>query len=95
MKRTTEGRWAHISCALFVPEVFFRDPDSRDGIDCSRISAHRLAKDCYNGCALECSQPKCALGIHVSCGLCIEYQEGKGAPSSPASAESIPSYGRR
>jgi NuA3 HAT complex component NTO1 len=79
--------------------VFFRDPDSRDGIDCSRISAHRLAKDCYNGCALECSQPKCALGIHVSCGLgaglCIEYQEGKGAPSSPASAESIPSYGRR
>ncbi|CAL4965688.1 unnamed protein product [Urochloa decumbens] len=87
MKRTTEGQWAHISCALFVPEVFFRDPDGRDGVDCSRVPAHRFAKDCYicessNGCALECSQPKCSLGFHVSCGLdaglCIEYKEGKG-----------------
>jgi NuA3 HAT complex component NTO1 len=86
MKRTTEGKWAHISCALLVPEVFFRDPDGRDGIDCSRVPAHRFAKDCYicegnKGCALECSQPKCGLGFHVSCGLgaglCIEYQEGK------------------
>jgi NuA3 HAT complex component NTO1 len=87
MKRTTEGQWAHISCALLVPEVFFRDPDGRDGVDCSRVPAHRFAKDCYicesnNGCALECSQPKCSLGFHVTCGLdaglCIEYREGKG-----------------
>ncbi|CAO2185955.1 unnamed protein product [Urochloa humidicola] len=87
MKRTTEGQWAHISCALLVPEVFFRDPDGRVGVDCSRVPAHRFAKDCYicesnNGCALECSQPKCHLGFHVSCGLdaglCIEYKEGKG-----------------
>ncbi|KAJ1282255.1 hypothetical protein BS78_03G037900 [Paspalum vaginatum] len=87
MKRTTEGQLAHISCALLVPEVFFRDPDGRDGIDCSRVPAHRFAKECYickssNGCALECSQPKCALGFHVSCGLdgglCIEYREEKG-----------------
>ncbi|CAO2209627.1 unnamed protein product [Urochloa humidicola] len=87
MKRTTEGQWAHISCALLVPEVFFQDPDGRDGVDCSRVPAHRFAKDCYicesnNGCALECSQPKCSLGFHVSCGLnaglCIEYKEGKG-----------------
>lgn len=87
MKHTTEGQLAHISCALLVPEVFFRDPDGRDGIDCSRVPAHRFAKKCYickssNGCALECSQPKCALGFHVSCGLdgglCIEYREGKG-----------------
>uniref|UniRef100_A0A0A8Y1N2 PHD-type domain-containing protein n=1 Tax=Arundo donax TaxID=35708 RepID=A0A0A8Y1N2_ARUDO len=87
MKRTTDGRLAHISCALLVPEVFFRDPDGRDGIDCSRVPAHRFTKECYicdssSGCALECSQPKCNLGFHVSCGLdgglCIEYREGKG-----------------
>ncbi|XP_062208357.1 uncharacterized protein LOC133909824 [Phragmites australis] len=87
MKRTTDGLWAHIACALLVPEVFFRDPDGRDGIDCSRVPAHRFSKECYicensNGCALECSQPKCGLGFHVSCGLdgglCIEYREGKG-----------------
>lgn len=87
MKRTTDGRWAHISCALLVPEVFFRDPDGRDGIDCSRVPGHRFTKECYicessRGCALECSQPKCGLGFHVSCGLkgglCIEYREAKG-----------------
>jgi NuA3 HAT complex component NTO1 len=87
MKRTTEGQWAHITCALLVPEVFFRDPDGRDGVDCSRVPAYRFAKECYicegsNGCALECSQPKCSRGFHVSCGLdgglCIEYREGKG-----------------
>ncbi|TVU21481.1 hypothetical protein EJB05_31117, partial [Eragrostis curvula] len=87
MKRTTEGQWAHIACALLVPEVFFRDPDGRDGIDCSRVPAHRFTKECYicessSGCALECSQPKCNRGFHVSCGLdgglCIEYREEKG-----------------
>jgi NuA3 HAT complex component NTO1 len=86
MKRTTEGQWAHIACALLVPEVFFRDPDGRDGVDCSRVPAHRFTKECYicessNGCALECSQLKCTRGFHVSCGLdgglCIEYREGK------------------
>uniref|UniRef100_A0A0E0JEZ0 PHD-type domain-containing protein n=1 Tax=Oryza punctata TaxID=4537 RepID=A0A0E0JEZ0_ORYPU len=86
MKRTTDARWAHIACALLVPEVFFRDPDGRDGVDCSRVPAHRFATECYvcessSGCALECSQPRCGLGFHVSCGLdaglCIEYQEAK------------------
>ncbi|BAH90940.1 uncharacterized protein [Oryza sativa Japonica Group] len=86
MKRTTDARWAHIACALLVPEVFFRDPDGRDGVDCSRVPAHRFATACYvcesgGGCALECSQPRCGLGFHVSCGLdaglCIEYQEAK------------------
>jgi len=87
MKRTTDGAWAHISCALLVPEVFFQDPDGRDAIDCSLVPARRFSKQCYicessRGCALECSQPKCDLGFHVSCGLngglCIEYREEKG-----------------
>ncbi|KAG8045902.1 hypothetical protein GUJ93_ZPchr0008g12738 [Zizania palustris] len=86
MKRTTDGQWAHITCALLVPEVYFLHPDGRDGVDCSRVPAHRFTKECYicdssRGCALECSQPKCGLGFHVSCGLdgglCIEYQEAK------------------
>uniref|UniRef100_A0ACD5VUG1 Uncharacterized protein n=1 Tax=Avena sativa TaxID=4498 RepID=A0ACD5VUG1_AVESA len=87
MKRTTDGAWAHISCALLVPEVFFQDPDGRDAIDCSLVPGRRFTKPCYicessRGCALECSQPKCDLGFHVSCGLngglCIEYREEKG-----------------
>ncbi|CAM0880076.1 unnamed protein product [Alopecurus aequalis] len=87
MKRTTEGAWAHIECALLVPEVFFQDPDGRDAVDCSLVPSRRFTKHCYlcesnRGCALECSQPKCDLGFHVSCGLngglTIEYREEKG-----------------
>ncbi|XP_043699247.1 protein Jade-1 [Telopea speciosissima] len=88
MKPTTDGRWAHIICALLVPEVFFKDPEGRDGIDCSRVPRRRWKGICYlchsaSGCVIECSEPKCPLAFHVSCGLkedlCIEYREGKSA----------------
>ncbi|KAJ4977457.1 hypothetical protein NE237_002563 [Protea cynaroides] len=86
VKPTTDGRWAHVMCALLVPEVFFKDPEGRDGIDCSRVPRRRWEGICYlcnsaSGCVIECSEPKCPLGFHVSCGLkedlCIEYRIGR------------------
>ncbi|XP_052178688.1 uncharacterized protein LOC127792277 [Diospyros lotus] len=86
MKPTTDGRWAHIVCALFVPEVFFSDPEGREDIDCSKVPVRRFEQSCYlcktaNGCAIDCSEPKCPLAFHVSCGLkeglCVEYRESR------------------
>ncbi|KAA8526729.1 hypothetical protein F0562_009042 [Nyssa sinensis] len=86
MKPTTDGRWAHLVCALFVPEVFFTDPEGREGIDCSKIPPRRWEQSCYVcnsacGCSIDCSEPKCPLFFHVTCGLkeelCIEYREGR------------------
>ncbi|XP_004513789.1 uncharacterized protein [Cicer arietinum] len=86
MKRTIDGTWAHIVCALLVPEVFFVDPEGREGIDCSKVPKKRWLEKCYvceccDGCALVCSEPKCGLGFHITCGikedLCIEYKEAK------------------
>ncbi|KAL5720376.1 hypothetical protein ACHQM5_013049 [Ranunculus cassubicifolius] len=86
MKPTIDGKWAHILCALLVPEVFFKDSEGREGIDCSQVPKKRWEKICYvcgfvNGCAIECSEPKCSLAFHVTCGLnedlCIEYKEGR------------------
>ncbi|KAK9150780.1 hypothetical protein Syun_009089 [Stephania yunnanensis] len=87
MKPTTDDdRWAHIACALLVPEVFFRDPEGRGGIDCSRVPQKRWEETCYicdssKGCAIQCSEPKCSLAFHVGCGLneelCIEYKEAR------------------
>ncbi|KAM0877218.1 hypothetical protein ACQ4PT_035640 [Festuca glaucescens] len=59
------------SPALLVPEVFFPYLDGRDAINCSLVPGRRFTKHCYicessGGCALECSQPKCDLGFHVS-----------------------------
>ncbi|GMJ13824.1 hypothetical protein like AT3G14740 [Hibiscus trionum] len=87
MKPTTvDGKWAHLVCALLVPEVFFEDPEGRERIDCSRVPEKRWKGKCYvcrtrKGCVIECSEPKCGLEFHVTCGLsedlCIEYKEGK------------------
>ncbi|KAK6934107.1 hypothetical protein RJ641_034262 [Dillenia turbinata] len=86
LKPTTDGRWAHVVCALYVPEVFFKDPESREGIDCSMIPQKRWDGICYlcksaSGCVLNCSEPKCPLAFHVTCGmeedLHIEYKTGR------------------
>ncbi|KAK8798836.1 hypothetical protein WA158_007920 [Blastocystis sp. Blastoise] len=74
MKRTTDGRWAHISCALWIPEVFFLDPDSRDMIDIFKIAERRWNYKCIycnkvEGCCIECSEPKCTAKFHVTCGI--------------------------
>lgn len=86
MKPTNDGRWAHVVCAVFVPEVFFEDPEGREGIDCSMVPKRRWEGKCYacssrKGCVIECSESKCRLAFHVTCALkadlCIEYREGK------------------
>ncbi|KAL6283363.1 hypothetical protein ACE6H2_014292 [Prunus campanulata] len=86
MKATRDGRWAHIVCALYVPEVFFKDPEGREGIDCSKVPKRRWKERCYvckssRGCAIQCSELKCPLAFHVTCGLnedlCLEYREGR------------------
>lgn len=86
MKHTRDGRWAHIVCALYVPEVFFKDPEGREGIDCSKVPKRRWKERCYvckssRGCAIQCSELKCPLAFHVTCGLnedlCLEYREGR------------------
>ncbi|KAH9293727.1 hypothetical protein KI387_041069 [Taxus chinensis] len=86
MKRTTQNSWAHISCALLVPEVFFKCPEGREGIDCSMVPASRWEVICIfcnmaSGACIECSEPRCPSTFHVSCGLArnlhIEYKESK------------------
>ncbi|CAA7402963.1 unnamed protein product [Spirodela intermedia] len=86
-KRTTDGRWAHILCALLVPEAFFHDGEGREGLDLSRVPARRWEGACYacgssEGCVVDCSEARCGLAFHASCAvdadLCIEYREGRG-----------------
>ncbi|KAF6175073.1 hypothetical protein GIB67_038986 [Kingdonia uniflora] len=86
LKPTTDERWSHIVCALLVPEVFFKNPEGREEIDCSQVPHKRWEEVCYicdssSGCAIDCSEPKCGLTFHITCGLneelCIEYKEGR------------------
>ncbi|CAN4104290.1 unnamed protein product [Withania somnifera] len=86
MKATINGKWAHVVCSLFVPEVYFVDSEGREGIDYSKVPKRRWETKCYicktkNGCVIDCSEPKCRLSFHVTCGLkdelCIEYTQGR------------------
>ncbi|GMH25603.1 hypothetical protein Nepgr_027446 [Nepenthes gracilis] len=86
LKQTNDGRWAHVVCAVLVPEVFFEDPEGREGINCCKVPKRRWKEVCFvcgsrNGCAIDCSEPNCPLAFHVTCGLkeglCIDYSEGK------------------
>ncbi|KAL8505676.1 hypothetical protein ACS0TY_016780 [Phlomoides rotata] len=86
LKPTTDGRWAHLVCAIYVPEVFFEDPEGRQGINCSKVLKRRWGRKCYicrskKGCVLDCSEPKCPLAFHVTCALkeelCVEYRQRK------------------
>ena len=86
-KPTTDGRWAHVLCALLVPEAFFNDPDGREGLDLSRVLERRwMGKCCVceassEGCVIDCSEDRCGLAFHASCAvgaeLCVEYREGR------------------
>ena len=89
LKRTTCGRWCHLSCALWVPEVFFRVSAGCDAIDVSRVSGGRLGRRCEccgtgsgSGACSECSEGGCGVWYHITCGMrsgvLLEYRQGKG-----------------
>ncbi|GFP78695.1 bromodomain and phd finger-containing protein 3 [Phtheirospermum japonicum] len=69
-------------------------PLGREGIDCGKVPRRRWERKCCvcelekNGCVIDCSEPKCGLAFHVSCGLkeelCIEYRQGKKKKSEGA-----------
>jgi hypothetical protein len=85
MKRTTDWRWAHLSCALNTTEAFFGLPEGREPIDLTHIPQDRFTMECYLCCArgdgacMQCVEKGCFKAFHVSCahayGLEIDFFE--------------------
>jgi NuA3 HAT complex component NTO1 len=74
LKRTSCSRWAHVSCALWLPEAFFVDAEYRDPIDVLHIPEFRWNQTCdvcqsTKGACLECSDPSCQKMFHARCAL--------------------------
>ncbi|XP_072030624.1 LOW QUALITY PROTEIN: lysine-specific demethylase 4C-like [Amphiura filiformis] len=78
LKVTSDDNWAHIVCAMAIPEVTFEDVEAREPINIDRISPARLKLKCFfcrtfiknsprNGACIQCSVGKCALSFHVTC----------------------------
>ena len=74
MKATKNFRnWAHVNCALWIPETGFGNPDRMEPIvNLNQILAARWQLVCglckeKRGCCLQCSEKRCHSAFHVTC----------------------------
>ncbi|XP_073491306.1 lysine-specific demethylase 4C isoform X2 [Aquarana catesbeiana] len=76
LKQTTDNKWAHVMCAIAVPEVRFENVMERSQIDTSRIPLERLKLKCIfcrqrvnnaPGACIQCSYGRCPTSFHVTC----------------------------
>ncbi|CAH2059896.1 unnamed protein product [Thlaspi arvense] len=84
MKPTTDGRWAHLACAIWIPETCLSDVKKMEPIDgVNKVSKDRWKLLCticgvsYGAC-IQCSNNSCRVAYHPLCaraaGLCVELE---------------------
>ncbi|ETN83809.1 hypothetical protein NECAME_07172 [Necator americanus] len=66
LKRTEQKGWAHVICALYIPEVRFGDVHSMDPVILSDVPMERFEKLCYI-CANAGDSRAAQMGACMSC----------------------------
>ena len=80
LKATVDGRWVHVSCALWIPEIYFKDPESRSAVaGLSDICEERFKLVCSlcklrKGACVQCCRGQCASSFHVTCAQDAGFQ---------------------
>lgn len=72
LKPTSDGRWAHIICALTIREVKFEHIQKREPINVSQVMQAKKAKCQFCGhqtlgICVQCSNRRCSQAFHVTC----------------------------
>uniref|UniRef100_A0A1I8I745 PHD-type domain-containing protein n=1 Tax=Macrostomum lignano TaxID=282301 RepID=A0A1I8I745_9PLAT len=89
-KPTEDGRWVHLVCALYTPDVAFNDVDSLTDVTLTELKPRFWgAKECvycsdrvyaYTGVCIGCDAGMCRCCFHVTCA------QREGLLSEPAAA---------
>ncbi|CAD7093224.1 unnamed protein product [Hermetia illucens] len=79
LKKTDNQGWAHVVCALYIPEVRFGNVTTMEPIILQLIPPERYAKTCYIcqeigkgnratvGACMQCNKSGCKQQFHVTC----------------------------
>lgn len=80
MKATKHMKsWAHVTCALWIPEVRFGNVETRgpithvEEIPAEKWQARCCICDTRKGTCIKCAQPKCDATFHVGCAQRAEF----------------------
>ena len=61
LKRTDSGGWAHVVCALYIPEATFANNEKMEPIVTSKLPKERFSKVCVCVCVCVCARVR----VHV------------------------------
>lgn len=79
LKKCDNGGWAHVICALYIPEVRFGNVGTMEPIMINSIPSERFHKKCYIceeagkdskasiGACMQCNKNNCKNYFHVTC----------------------------
>ncbi|CDQ86445.1 unnamed protein product [Oncorhynchus mykiss] len=94
LKRTDSGGWAHVVCALYIPEVQFANVLTMEPIVLQYVPHDRYIKTCYIcedhgreskaacGACMTCNRQGCRQAFHVTCYCPSSYCPSSYCPSS-------------